>query len=124
MTKEEANNYDIYLSEIKDGKFQPSIELSTAINTDAYEADVFVSPDESYIVFAANRPGGLGSGDLHVSFKKNDGTWTIAKSLGNSINTETDDFCPYVSLDGKYLFYASRGDVYWVSTEVIWKLRL
>jgi hypothetical protein len=116
-------NYDIYSSDIKNGEFQPSIKLGPAINTSSYEADVFVAPDESYVVFAANRPEGLGSGDLYVSFRKQDGTWTPSKSLGNTINTETDDFCPYVSPDGNYLFYASRGDVYWVSIDVVRKLR-
>ncbi|SKC83686.1 TolB family protein [Ohtaekwangia koreensis] len=120
---ENKNNYDIYSSELKNGEFQPSIKSSPQINTAFYEADVFVAPDESYIVFAANRPGGLGSGDLYVSFRKQDGTWTSSKSLGNAINTETDDFCPYVTADGSYLFYASRGDIYWVSTDVIKKLR-
>jgi hypothetical protein len=120
---ENKNNYDIYSSELKNGEFQPPIKLSSQINTASYEADVFVAPDESYIVFAANRPGGLGSGDLYVSFRKQDGTWTSSKSLGNAINTETDDFCPYVTANGNYLFYASRGDIYWVSTDVIKKLR-
>ena len=119
----DTNNYDIYSSEFKNGAFQPSKKLGVAINSSSYEADVFVAPDESYVIFAANRPGGLGSGDLHVSFRNTDGTWTPSKSLGNTVNTETDDFCPYVSADGKYLFYASRGDVYWVSTEVFKKLR-
>ncbi|HEY0741032.1 MAG TPA: hypothetical protein VGD40_06190 [Chryseosolibacter sp.] len=93
------------------------------MNTSSYEADVFVAPDESYIVFAANRPDGLGSGELYVSFRNDDGTWTQSKSLGNSINTETDDFCPYVTADGKYLFYASRGDIYWVSADVFKTLK-
>jgi Tol biopolymer transport system component len=113
----------IYSSEIKNGEFERPVKLGPGINTSSYDADVFVAPDESYLIFSANRPGGLGSGDLHVSFRKPDGTWTSSKSLGNSINTETDDFCPYVSPDGKYLFYASRGDIYWVSTDVIRKMR-
>jgi hypothetical protein len=121
--KEGKNNYDIYSSDMKNGEFQSAIKVGSEINTSSYEADVFVAPDESYVVFAANRPDGLGSGDLYVSFRKQDGTWTPSKSLGNTINTETDDFCPYVSPDGNYLFYASRGDIYWVSTDVIKKLR-
>lgn len=119
----ERENYDIYSSERVTDEFQPSARLDTVINSPYYEADVFVAPDESYIVFSAKRPDNLGSGDLYVSFRKPDDTWTIAQSLGNTINTETDDFCPYVSPDGKYLFYASRDDVYWVSTEVITALR-
>lgn len=116
-------NYDIYSSEMKDGEFQPSNKLGAGVNTSFYEADVFIAPDESYIVFSANHPEGLGNGDLHVSFRNEDGTWTPSKSLGDTINTETDDFCPYVSPDGKYLFYASRRDIYWVSADVIRKLR-
>ena len=121
--KEGKNNYDIYSSEFRLGEFQSSAKLASGVNSPHYEADVFVSPDESYLVFAADRPGGLGSGDLHVSFRDTNGNWTAARSLGNTVNTETDDFCPYITPDGKYLFYASRGDVYWVSTEVIKKLR-
>jgi Tol biopolymer transport system component len=115
-------NYDIYSSGFRSGKFQPAVKLPSGVNSSHYEADVFVSPDESYLVFAANRPGGKGSGDLHVSFREPDGNWSASRSI-EAINTDTDDFCPYVSPDGKYLFYASRGDVYWVSTEVIEKLR-
>jgi hypothetical protein len=120
--KDGTNNYDIYSSDMKNGEFQPSAKLGPGVNTSSYEADVFVAPDESFVVFAANRPGGLGSGDLYVSFHNPDGTWTPSKTLGNTINTETDDFCPYVSPDGNYLFYASRGDIYWVSIEVVRKL--
>ena len=109
--KEGKNNFDIYSSELRSGEFQVAARLDSGVNSPHYEADVFVSPDESYVVFAANRPGGRGQGDLHVSFRKPDGKWTASRSL-DSINTETDDFCPYVSPDGKYLFYASRGDVY------------
>jgi hypothetical protein len=121
--KEGRDNYDIHSSEFLNGEFQPAVKLGTTVNTHHYEADVFVAPDESYLVFAANRPEGLGSGDLYVSFREPNGTWTPSKSLGQTINTDTDDFCPYVTPDGKYLFYASRGDVYWVSTKVITELR-
>jgi hypothetical protein len=123
LDNEGANNFDIYSSETMNGVFQPPLKLGPGINTSHYEADVFVALDESYVVFSANRPGGLGSGDLYVSFRRADGTWTLSKSLGNIINTVTDDFCPYVSPDGKYLFYASQGDIYWVSTDVIRKMR-
>jgi Tol biopolymer transport system component len=116
-------NYDIYSSELKGGEFQKPVKLSQEINTAHYEADVFISPDESFLVFAADRPGGLGSGDLYVSFRGPDGTWTPSKSLGSTINAETDDFCPNGSPDGNYLFYASRGDIYWVSIDVIKKMR-
>jgi hypothetical protein len=47
---------------------QPAISLSDFINTPHYEADVFIDPGESYIIFCANRPDGLGEGDPYISF--------------------------------------------------------
>jgi Tol biopolymer transport system component len=119
----EGFNYDIYSSEMKNGEFQLPIKLSSAINTPFYEADVFIAQDESYIIFSAQREDHVNSGELYVSFHKPDGTWTPRKSLGEEINSPSDDFCPYVSPDGKYLFYARQRDIYWVSIDVINRLR-
>lgn len=110
-------NHNIYSSEMKNGAFQKAEKESSAINTGAYEADVFIAPDESYIIFATTRRSGFGRGDLYISFKQN-GEWTKAKNMGDAINTEHNELCPYVTYDGKYLLYTSNGDIYWVSTEV------
>ncbi|MCE7992400.1 MAG: hypothetical protein HEP71_10480 [Roseivirga sp.] len=115
-------NHSIYSSAMKDGVFQKAVKESPAINTDAYEADVFIAPDESYIIFASRRRSGFGSGDLYISFKQN-GTWTQAKNMGDAINTGANELCPYVTNDGKYLLYSSNGDIYWVSTEIFDELR-
>lgn len=114
-----GNNFDIYKSEFKDGTFQKPKPLSDAINTSHYEADVFIAPDESYIIFCAKRPEGLGRGDLYISFKNEDNTWTTAVNMGDAINTKGHELCPFVSKDGKYLFYTSDQDIYWVSTEIL-----
>ncbi|AXG71684.1 WD40-like beta propeller repeat protein [Kordia sp. SMS9] len=116
-------SFDIYYSEFKDGKFQEAVVLSEAINTKYYEADVFIDPKETYIIFCANRPEGLGRGDLYISFKNTDGTWTKSINMGNTINTKGHELCPYVSSDGKYFFYTSNQDIYWVSTKFFDTLR-
>lgn len=118
-----GKNYDIYTSEPKNGEFQPAVTLGNQINTPFYEADVFVSSDESYIIFSVIDEHGIDSGELYVSFRNADGTWTQRKTLGESVNSPLNDFCPYVSPDGKYLFYAREHDVYWVSIDAIRKLR-
>lgn len=116
------NNFNIYSSEFNNGAFQKAKKESSAINTGAYEADVFIAPDESYIIFATTRRSGYGSGDLYISFKQN-GEWTKAKNMGDAINTKTNELCPYVTYDGKYLLYTSNQDIYWVSTEIFNSLR-
>jgi hypothetical protein len=119
----QQKSFDIYYSEFKNGEFQEAVKLSEAINTQYYEADVFIDPKEQYIIFCANRPEGLGRGDLYISFKNADGTWTKSVNMGNMINTKGHELCPYVSSDGKYFFYTSNQDIYWVSTKVFDKLR-
>jgi len=117
------SDLDIYASHFADGEFQKAIRLGDAINTENYEADVFVAPDESYLIFCSTRPEGLGRGDLYISYKNEDGTWTKALNMGEAVNTEHHELCPFVTADGKYLMYTSNQDIYWISTEIIELLR-
>jgi len=70
------------------------------------------------------RPDGLGRGDLYVSFKHEDGSWSKSMNMGPQINTVHHELCPYVTSDGKYFFYTSNEDIYWVSTDIIHQLRM
>ncbi|MBX2871443.1 MAG: hypothetical protein KTR30_05070 [Saprospiraceae bacterium] len=117
------SNFDIYSSAFVDGEFQPTVPLGDAINTSNYEADVFIDPDESYIIFCARRPDGLGQGDLYISFKQEDGTWTPSKNMGEPINTQGHELCPFVTMDGKYFLYTSNKDIYWVDAKIIEEMR-
>jgi len=117
------HNLDIYKSPMTDKGFGKPQKLSDAINSKGYEADVFVSPDESYIIYCAARRSGLGRGDLYISFKDENDAWTKSVNMGKPINSEGNEICPYVSSDGKYFFYTSNQDIYWVSTEIFDQIR-
>ena len=117
------NHHDIYYSKYKGGRFMEAVKLGPAINTEAYEADVYVDPKETYLIFCAQREGGLGRGDLYISFKDKKGNWTPSVNMGDSVNTQGHELCPFVTADGKYLFYTSRQDIYWISTAVFESLR-
>ena len=116
-------NFAIYKSSPINGVFQTPVRLDDNVNTNQYEADVFIAPDESYIIFCANRREGLGRGDLYISFKDEKGKWTPSKNMGEIINTPNHELCPFVSHDGKYLFYTSNEDIYWVSTKIFEQLK-
>ncbi|WP_420601859.1 ankyrin repeat domain-containing protein [Flagellimonas sp.] len=116
-------DHDIYYSKMVDNEFQEPVLLDSAVNTIGYEGDVFVSPDESYLIFCSTRDGGFGRGDLYISFKNSDGNWTKAVNMGNEINTEHYEYCPVVTKDGKYLLYTSNQDIYWASTEIIKEIK-
>jgi Tol biopolymer transport system component len=115
--------FDIYSSRSVNDSFQASAKLPSAINTEYYEADVFISPDEDYIIYCAERPDGYGGGDLFISFKDANGAWGKAKNMGEAINTKDYEYCPFVSADGKYLFFTRTDDIYWIDAKVIQKLK-
>ncbi len=117
--QDRRHDFDIYKSPYIDGAFQEAIKLPETVNTSAYEADVFIAPDESYIIFCSFKRSGLGEGDLYISFKDENNEWTKAVNMGAPINSEHHELCPFVSHDGKYLFYTSNQDIYWVSAKII-----
>jgi Tol biopolymer transport system component len=99
---------DLYGFAVNGEEFGAPQNLGPAINTENSESDACVSPGGDYIVFTSTRDGGFGDGDLYVSFRLDDGSWSQAQNLGETVNTEHLEFCPSVSRDGKYLFFTSN----------------
>ena len=126
----ENRNLQLYRVLYTNGIYEAPESLGDRINTDYLEISPYVDPDEEYIIFASNRPGGYGANDLYISFKNPDGTWSEAVNMGESINAENEDVFPFVTPDGKYFFFASKkeGDVmfnpYWVDAKIIEKYKI
>lgn len=87
-----------------DGSFGQPLLLDATINADSGASNLFVDPDERYVVFGAVRPEGRGSSDLYLSVRTGDG-WSRPRNLGPLVNTDATEFCPFVSGDGRYLFF-------------------
>ncbi|MFC2156570.1 MBL fold metallo-hydrolase [Acidobacteriota bacterium] len=109
----------------EDGKYGVPEGLPDSINAPTPVAHGFISPDGNYLIFdASNRPDAQGGeGDFYISFLQPDGTWGNAINLGEPVNSPATHLCPSLSPDGKYLFYSSCRDIYWVSIEVLDKLK-
>ncbi len=99
---------DVYRVPLLDGDYGTPENLGDAVNTEAGEGDACISPDGDYLVFTSTRDDGFGKGDLYVSFRIDEGGWTVAQNLGDAVNTDHLEFCPSVSRDGKYLFFTSN----------------
>jgi len=98
---------DLYRSRLVNGEYQKAENMGDIINYSMTDADPFIAPDQSYLIFCSVREGGAGEGDLYVSFNEL-GVWTVPQSLGKNINTAEFEYTPLVSPDGK-TFYFSRG---------------
>ncbi|AIY64028.1 hypothetical protein OM33_01820 [Pseudoalteromonas piratica] len=84
--------------------------------------DTVVLPNGKTIIFSMRRADSLGEGDLYVSHKIN-GKWTIAKHLGDKVNSKDHEFTPIVSPDGQYLFFTriekGVGNLYQISLSAL-----
>ena len=112
-----------YYAPNKNGEFPEVQEVEFGVHA-------FISPSQDYIVVnARNREDGRNDSDIYVYFKKKDGTWSKAINLGNEVNSNFRETSPSITPDGKYLFFSRYNDegglpnFYWVSTEVIKRLR-
>ncbi|HCW05956.1 MAG TPA: hypothetical protein DGG95_01175 [Cytophagales bacterium] len=100
---------DIYVSEKgKDGTWGAPTPLPGVINSTYRESSVSISSDEKFLFFASDRPGGFGGSDIYIGYKDSKGEWSRVKNLGAQINTEYDEDGPFISFDGKTLYFSSE----------------
>ncbi|TDN38574.1 hypothetical protein E4631_17095 [Hymenobacter sp. UV11] len=91
------------------GDWGAPTKLNSNINSKAYEGDAYITPDGLTLYFSTAKYSEDGNLDLYYSTRTAGGDWGTAKSLGSTINTKYDEDSPYISRDGKTLFFSSRG---------------
>lgn len=102
---------DLYVSNYLDDadEWSEPKKLNDNINTKHQETSLSISEDGNTIYFASDRPGGFGGLDLYMSKKGPDGEWGSPTNLGKGINTEYSEDSPFISFDGKTLYFSSEG---------------
>lgn len=113
--------FDIYCIRPENGKYNKLKNIGSSINF-GYAADPCIAPDESYLIFTSAREVDADNVDLYISFKDN-GEWNEPVRMGNQINTKANEYSPFFSPDGNYLFFirhdGKKGDIYWVDLDII-----
>ncbi|GJM31512.1 MAG: hypothetical protein DHS20C18_05130 [Saprospiraceae bacterium] len=61
------------------------------------------------LIQSMERADGQGKNDLYISFLNASGEWTVARSLGEVINTPELEENPFLAYDNKTLYFSSRG---------------
>lgn len=90
---------DIYVSQraTTADPWGPAQNLGPTINSASADHCAYITPDGHILFFVSNRPGGMGAGDIYVSFRQNkldDFGWGPATNLGPAVNTSFDEFGP------------------------------
>ncbi|MFN8296569.1 MAG: hypothetical protein U0T69_10260 [Chitinophagales bacterium] len=107
--KNSKGKEDIWMSKLENGNYTSPVSVSDSVNSEKYEFNAFVAPDESYIIFTSfGREDDFGGGDLYISKKDVNGNWTKAKNLGARINSTSLDYCPFISFDKQFFVFTSN----------------
>lgn len=100
---------DLFTS-TKDGEtWSKPTSLGSAINSKFWETTICLSPDQATLYFVSDKEGGQGGRDIYTATKNSDGTWGNVSNLGSMINTDKDEETPFLSNDGKTLYFSSKG---------------
>jgi outer membrane protein OmpA-like peptidoglycan-associated protein len=100
---------EIFISEFKNGEWGEMQKLNAHINTRFNETHATLSPDGNTLYFTSDRPGGYGGLDIYLSRRNSGGDWGAAVNAGPLINTPFNEETPFISGDGKTLYFSSQG---------------
>jgi len=94
---------EIYKATYEDGRWE-SVESLSINGEDFNTAHPALSPDETRLYFASDRPGGYGSVDLYYVELGSEGELGSVVNLGPTINTSGRESFPFVSSDNEFYF--------------------
>lgn len=111
--RENVGSCDIYYSIRKGDKWSNPINLGEPANSRYWESNPVMSPTGDMIYFTSNRPNGLGGKDIwSVQVYIDDYGYLKTynpQPLGKPINTEKDEFAPFMHADNHTLYFSSDG---------------
>ncbi|HTJ13841.1 MAG TPA: OmpA family protein [Dinghuibacter sp.] len=100
---------DIYYALKTRQGWSTPLNIGEPINTEFWESQPSLSPDQRDLYFAARDPSGFGGSDIWVSHRLPNGAWGNPQNLGPNINTKGDESCPFIHPDNQTLYFTSNG---------------
>lgn len=101
---------DIYITRRRaDGTWGAPENIGEPVNTPGNERSPFIHSDSETLYFSSDGHPGVGNLDIFYVRKNDKGKWKEPVNIGVPINTEADDMSFFVSTDGHYGYFSSRG---------------
>ena len=98
-TPVQAQNYSAW---------SPAVNLGAPVNSSALEGCPFIAKSELSLYVVSNRPGGFGGQDIYVSQRDSVyDAWGPLQNLGPAINSNANELCPTLTIDGHHLLFVS-----------------
>ncbi len=108
---EDRSDKAIYLAREINLRFFEAYRLGPEVNVPGYRSiNPFVTLDGRKLIFASDRPGGLGGMDLwEIALDSAGNTVGEAMNLGLPVNSEMDEVSPFFHEQSSTLFFSSNG---------------
>ncbi len=103
------DNGSLYWSKLINNHWTILHKFPRPINTSAAENHGTITSDGKTLYFSSDRYGSYGQKDIWMSHLLPNGSWSKPINLGPNINTGADEDAPYITPDGKYLYFSSTG---------------
>jgi TolB protein len=101
------NNLDLFVWRLEGGVYGLPESLGPVVNSSSLDFMPWVDPLQRYLIFVSDRPQGLGTHDIWICERSQDGVWGEPVNAGPEINTGVEDLWPCLSPDGSYLFVST-----------------
>ncbi len=100
---------DLFISTLEGSQWSTPVNIGNVVNNEKWDSQPTISFDGNRIIFTSARTGGYGSEDLYMIERNIFGEWGPPMNLGGMVNTPFSDASPFLSQDGKTLYFASNG---------------
>ncbi|MDX1628001.1 MAG: OmpA family protein [Fulvivirga sp.] len=95
---------DIFVAYKQNGEWMPAKNIGEVINTEFHDSNLALSADGNQLFLYKD----VNNGDIFVSERKEDNTWTYPQSVSENINSQGfKENAVSISPDGSILFFAS-----------------
>ncbi len=106
---ESSSFSNLNISTYSSNGYTEPLDIGSFVSSDKKEEGAFLTNTGDTLYFSSRRDGGYGGLDLYMSIKLPDGKWGIPINLGEKINSSKDENYPFLTPDGKTLYYSSTG---------------
>lgn len=100
---------DLFHSEATEKGWGPMVKFGAEINSEAREFSATFNLENNVIYFSSDREGGYGGKDIYRVVKLPNNKWSKPWNLGPQINTPYDEDAPFLHINGKTLYFSSKG---------------
>lgn len=111
--KDGIGSCDIYYAMRIGNTWSQPICIGAPVNTTYWESNPVLAPTGDELFFVSNRPPNIGGKDIwHCRVEMLDNgllRFFDAENIGRPINTEKDDYAPFIHADNQTLYFASNG---------------